>query len=99
MAEIADRIVVMYRGKVVEQGRLQISLKTRNTPMLKASACRPTLDCKYHTLPTVDDFLETKENDDGTIEVYENPEAEKRLRKLKSATTSETTLFPKPTKI
>jgi ABC-type dipeptide/oligopeptide/nickel transport system ATPase component len=36
VAEIADRIVVMYRGKVVEQGKVADILKTRNTPMLKA---------------------------------------------------------------
>jgi peptide/nickel transport system ATP-binding protein len=41
----------------------------------------------------VDDFLETKENADGSIEVYQNPEAEKRLQKLESATTSESYTF------
>jgi peptide/nickel transport system ATP-binding protein len=39
------------------------------------------------------DFLETKENADGSIEVYQNPEAEKRLQKLESATTSESYTF------
>ena len=41
----------------------------------------------------MDDFLETKENADGSIEVYQNPEAEKRLQKLESATTSESYTF------
>jgi peptide/nickel transport system ATP-binding protein len=99
VAEIADRIVVMYRGKVVEQGKVADIFKNPKHPYVKGLlACRPTLDCKYHTLPTVDDFLETKENDDGTIEVYENPEAEKRLRKLKSATTSENNSFSETNK-
>ena len=99
VAEIADRIVVMYRGKVVEQGKVTDIFKNPKHPYVKGLlACRPTLDCKYHTLPTVDDFLETKENDDGTIEVYENPEAEKRLRKLKSATTSENNSFSETNK-
>jgi peptide/nickel transport system ATP-binding protein len=83
VAEIADRIVVMYRGKVVEQGKVADIFKNPKHPYVKGLlACRPTLDCKYHTLPTVDDFLETKENDDGTIEVYENPEVEKRTSQI-----------------
>jgi peptide/nickel transport system ATP-binding protein len=99
VAEIADRIVVMYRGKVVEQGKVADIFKNPKHPYVKGLlACRPTLDCKYHTLPTVDDFLETKENDDGTIEIYENPEAEKRLRKLQSATTSENNSFSETNK-
>ena len=99
VAEIADRIVVMYRGKVVEQGKVTDIFKNPKHPYVKGLlACRPTLDCKYHTLPTVDDFLETKENDDGTIEIYENPEAEKQLRKLESATTSENDSFSETNK-
>ena len=99
VAEIADRIVVMYRGKVVEQGKVTDIFKNPKHPYVKGLlACRPTLDCKYHTLPTVDDFLETKENDDGTIEIYENPEAEKQLRKLESATTSESDSFSETNK-
>ncbi|MEC7800727.1 MAG: ABC transporter ATP-binding protein [Verrucomicrobiota bacterium] len=99
VAEIADRIVVMYRGKVVEQGTVTDIFKNPKHPYVKGLlACRPTLDCKYHTLPTVDDFLESKENDDGTIEIYESPEAEKRLRKLESATTSESESFSETNK-
>ena len=99
VAEIADRIVVMYRGKVVEQGKVTDIFKNPKHPYVKGLlACRPTLDSKYHTLPTVDDFLETKENDDGTIEIYENPEAEKQLRKLESATTSENDSFSETNK-
>lgn len=99
VAEIADRIVVMYRGKVVEQGKVADIFKNPKHPYVKGLlACRPTLDCKYHTLPTVDDFLETKENDDGTIEVFENPEVEKQLRKLKSAITSERDPFSESNK-
>ena len=85
VAEIADRIVVMYRGKVVEQGKVTDIFQDPKHPYVKGLlACRPTLDCKYQTLPTVDDFLETKQCADGTIEIYENKEAEKLLRKLES---------------
>ena len=85
VAEIADRIVVMYRGKVVEQGKVSDIFQNPKHPYVKGLlACRPTLDCKYQILPTVDDFLETKQCVDGTIEIYENKEAEKLLRKLES---------------
>ena len=72
VAEIADRIVVMYRGKIVEQGGVKEIFSNPKHPYVKGLlACRPTLDCKYQTLPTVDDFLDTIENEDGTIEIRE----------------------------
>ena len=90
VAEIADRIVVMYRGKIVEQGKVEDIFRKPKHPYVKGLlACRPTLDCKYHTLPTVDDFLETKLKDDGTIEIYEHTDADHRLRQLKAVNLSE----------
>jgi len=86
VAEIADRIVVMYRGKVVEQGKVADIFQNPKHPYVKGLlACRPTLDCKYHTLPTVDDFLETRQGADGSIEIHENKNAEKLLRELESS--------------
>jgi peptide/nickel transport system ATP-binding protein len=86
VAEIADRIVVMYRGKVVEQGKVADIFQNPKHPYVKGLlACRPTLDCKYHTLPTVDDFLETRQRADGSVEIHENKNAEKLLRELESS--------------
>ena len=83
VAEIADRIVVMYRGKVVEQGEVKEIFSNPKHPYVKGLlACRPTLDCKYGTLPTVDDFLETIEHENGAIEIREKKNVENTLEKL-----------------
>lgn len=83
VAEIADRIVVMYRGKIVEQGRVKEIFSNPKHPYVKGLlACRPTLDCKYQTLPTVDDFLDTIENEDGTIEIREKENVKSTLKGL-----------------
>jgi len=83
VAEIADRIVVMYRGKIVEQGETKEIFSNPKHPYVKGLlACRPTLDCKYETLPTVDDFLDTIENEDGSIEIREKENVKSTLEGL-----------------
>lgn len=84
VAEIADRIVVMYRGKIVEEGTAFDIFNKPKHPYVKGLlACRPTLDCQYRTLPTVDDFVESIEKPNGEVEVKERPDVEKNLRNLK----------------
>ena len=39
-------------------------------------------DCKYGTLPTVDDFLETIEHENGAIEIREKKNVENTLEKF-----------------
>ena len=83
VAEIADRIVVMYRGKIVEQGSVKEIFSRPKHPYVKGLlACRPSLDCKYQTLPTVDDFMDTIENKDGTIKILEKDNIESTLGQL-----------------
>ena len=58
VAELADRVVVMYRGKVVEQNDTASIFKNPQHPYVKALiACRPTLENTPWRLPTVDDFM------------------------------------------
>lgn len=86
VAEIADRIVVMYRGKIVEEGTVNDIFTKPNHPYVKGLlACRPTLDCCYRILPTVDDFLESIEKPDGTIEIRERPDVKNILQRLENA--------------
>jgi len=60
IAEIADRIVVMYKGKVVEEGLVKDIFKNPQHPYTKGLlACRPPLDARYSKLPTVPDFMKT----------------------------------------
>jgi peptide/nickel transport system ATP-binding protein len=58
VAEIADRVVVMYRGKVVEQNTTQELFRSPTHPYVKALiACRPTFTGNLDILPTVEDFM------------------------------------------
>ncbi len=66
IAEIADDVLVMYRGKAVEKGDiLQIFTDPRHPYTKGLLACRPPLDIRLRRLPTMSDFLE--ESPDGTM--------------------------------
>lgn len=58
VAELADRVVVMYRGKVIEQNDTNSLFRNPEHPYVRALiACRPTLENSSSRLPTVDDFI------------------------------------------
>ena len=58
IAELADKVVVMYKGKIVETGNVWDIFKTPKHPYTKGLlACRPPLDKRYKFLPTVSDFM------------------------------------------
>ncbi|WP_299758777.1 ABC transporter ATP-binding protein [uncultured Pontibacter sp.] len=63
VAEIADRILVMYKGKVVEQGKVLDIFTNPQHPYTKGLlACRPKLSAKPQViLPTVWDFMQEDE--------------------------------------
>ncbi|CAN5150166.1 hypothetical protein BH09BAC5_BH09BAC5_10850 [soil metagenome] len=66
IAELADRVVVMYKGKIVEQGTVLEIFSNPQHPYTKSLlACRPPLNRRLHKLPTVADFMNT--NDAGEI--------------------------------
>ncbi len=59
IAEIADRIIVMYHGKIVEQGSVWDIFSNPQHPYTKGLlACRPRLDMKLKVLPTIADFMD-----------------------------------------
>ncbi len=58
ISQVADHIMVMYRGKLVEQGDATAVLRHPRQPYTRGLlACRPPLDSRPHRLPTVEDFL------------------------------------------
>lgn len=58
IAQVADDIMVMYRGKVVEQGPASQILHNPREPYTQGLlACRPPFDSKPRRLPTVEDYL------------------------------------------
>ena len=62
ISQIADDIMVMYRGKVVEQGPAHDILHNPKEPYtLGLLACRPPLDSKPRRLPTVEDYINRSE--------------------------------------
>ncbi|WP_425396530.1 ABC transporter ATP-binding protein [Aeoliella sp.] len=72
IAEIADDVLVMYRGKMVEYGDVLQIFENPQHPYTKGLlACRPRLDSKYRLLPTVSDFMEAKE-----IEMPDGPDVD-----------------------
>jgi peptide/nickel transport system ATP-binding protein len=79
VADIADRIVVMYKGEIVEQGNAQDILRSPQHPYTKALlACRPFGKEKGKRLPVVSDFLEDVESpipDAGYLRAAKEPGA------------------------
>ena len=74
VAELADRVVVMYRGKVVEQNHTGSIFSNPQHPYVKALiACRPTLESNPVRLPTVDDFMNPKTGKEQALEKLEAP--------------------------
>ena len=66
IAELADKVVVMYKGKIVEQGNVWDIFTNPKHPYTKGLlACRPPLEKRYSFLPTVSDFM--KIDEDGKI--------------------------------
>ena len=66
VAEIADKVLVMYKGSLVEQGPVKEIFSNPVHPYTKGLlACRPPVDKRLYRLPTIYDFMEVKP--DGTL--------------------------------
>ncbi len=59
VSEIADEVLVMYQGEIVEQGKVTQVFKSPNHKYTKALInSKPTLGERIKKLPTVKDFIE-----------------------------------------
>ncbi|MDG2227939.1 MAG: ABC transporter ATP-binding protein [Flavobacteriales bacterium] len=66
IAELADEVVVMYKGKLVEKGPALQVFSSPNHPYTRGLlACRPPLDVRVRELPTRKYFM--TEDEDGVI--------------------------------
>ncbi|MGB1314545.1 MAG: ABC transporter ATP-binding protein [Chitinophagales bacterium] len=66
IGEIADRVIVMYRGNIVETGSvLEIFRNPKHAYTRSLLACRPPLGKRLSKLPTVSNFMQ--EDEDGNI--------------------------------
>lgn len=67
IADLTDRVVVMYQGKIVEQGMVEQIFKDPQHPYTRGLlACRPPLKYRLRRLPVVRDFMATSTN--GVVE-------------------------------
>ncbi len=59
VAEIADQVLVMYKGKIVEQNKAAEIFQHPRHPYTKGLlACRPPLGRRLSRLPVISDFME-----------------------------------------
>ena len=80
IAEIADHVIVMYQGRVMEQGNVLDLYENPQHPYTRGLlACRPRLDSPYKRLPTVSDYMHTLEQSDGEIEITEKTMTDERM--------------------
>jgi len=65
--EIADKVLVMYKGEVMEYGPIDQVFHNPTHPYTKGLlACRPPMDRRYSRLPIVDDFMRMEATDHET---------------------------------
>jgi peptide/nickel transport system ATP-binding protein len=80
--EIADRVLVMYKGEIVEAAPTKVLFKTPQHPYTKGLlACRPSVKHHLKKLPVIADFM----NGDTSIEQirheYSYPKSEITVRR------------------
>lgn len=67
VAEVADEVLVMFRGEMKEHGSVQQVLFDSKDPYTKGLLeCRPPLDKKPHRLTTVEDVLQKRTVDQSS---------------------------------
>jgi peptide/nickel transport system ATP-binding protein len=79
ISEIAHRVLVMYKGEIVEQGLVASIFKNPKHDYTKALiGSRPSLDVRLKTLPTIQDYL----SDTISTEIISASDREKHHKKI-----------------
>jgi peptide/nickel transport system ATP-binding protein len=85
IAEIADEVAVMYRGKLVEHGPAGEIFRAPKHPYTKGLiACRPRLDLTRRRLTTVADYMQTTTAPSGELVITEKALSPQRLAEIES---------------
>lgn len=80
IGEIADRAIVMHKGKIVEEGNVKQILNQPRHPYTQGLvACRPSLHRKLYRLATVPDFVENGRFDARIVSTIETESRRKTL--------------------
>ena len=83
IAEIADRVAVMFRGKLVEENTVREIFANPAHPYTRGLlACRPRPSSSFRRLPTVADYMDVVTHDDGTVELNERENYQENIDKL-----------------
>ncbi|MBO5809473.1 MAG: ABC transporter ATP-binding protein [Bacteroidales bacterium] len=85
VSEIADDVIVMNKGVIVEKGTTHDILNNPQHPYTKGLiACRPPLDYRIERLPVVKEFLDGKWNDNDHVknELLITDESRKKQHEL-----------------
>ncbi len=108
VGDIADQVVVMYKGQIVEQGPKSEIFENAKHPYTKGlMACRPTLDKNPRRFPTITDFMpEDGQEKKFDLSILKTPKVQRpitaenpvilEIRNVKKYFTLEKTLFGKP---
>jgi len=82
--EIADRVLVMYKGEIVEEAPVKTLFKYPRHPYTKGLlACRPSVNYHLKKLPVIADFMDNDTTIEQIRELYKYPEKEIAARKKK----------------
>jgi peptide/nickel transport system ATP-binding protein len=87
VAGFADRVAVMYRGKIVEEGTTAKLFGYPSHPYTKGLlSCRPQKEVRLKKLPTVDEFLFRREDPgmNASGNIVSEEERETRLKRIYS---------------
>ena len=73
VSEIADKVIVMYKGEIVEQGLVEQVFKNPVHDYTKALIhSKPSLEVRLRVLPTIDSFLKSNDEVEDTKETISN---------------------------
>lgn len=98
VARVADDVAVMWKGRVVEQGRATDVLRTPNHAYTKGLlACKPPVGGPRFELPTVSDALEGKPPSQRTFTTSKTEQAIIEARSLSISFVTRRNLFGKAT--
>ncbi len=95
ISQIADRVLVMYRGEIVEQGNTYKVLKDPQHQYTEGLLnCRPELNSNKKKLPVLSDFLDL-ESSDKNLYIREEKEQQEYENEILKVTHLNKTFFSK----